>query len=82
MHLQGPPGSVCANEMVFEATGRKHTFSNCQKAGKLLQEVNVLSLHLSIDFFLVPLFKHQLMSVCQMISCRCVEALKILYPCI
>lgn len=50
MHLQGPPGSVCANEMVFEATVRKHTFSNCQKAGKLLQEVNVLSLHLSIDF--------------------------------
>lgn len=37
MHLQGPPGSVCANEMGFEATVRKHTLSNCQKAGELLQ---------------------------------------------
>jgi len=37
MHLRGPLGSVCANEMGFEATVRKHTFSNCQKAGKLLQ---------------------------------------------
>lgn len=50
MHLQGPPGSVCANEMVFEATVREHIFSSYQKAGKLLQEVSVLSLHLSVDF--------------------------------
>lgn len=82
MHLQGPPGSVCANEMGFEATVRKHTSSNCQKAGKLLQGGECLEFALDNALVSVSVFKHQLMSVCQMISCRFDETLKVLCPCI